>query len=242
MQLQTKILLLLVPLIVLPILTLGGAAYGLLMDDARDRTQFQMTPLLDQIESSTKSQLRTARANASLFSNTDLIRRYTRTDLPPARKAALEPAILELLFDYQLAYPEYYEIRIVTADGKEQLRSVLGGVKNLTADESATAYFMDISRHPLADATRETVVSIDELATNINRNLPALANNANTALQDAQQALRRVEALLQEDSSQIYNLNIALEEIVAAARSIRMFAETIERQPETLLRGKNTRD
>ena len=148
MQLQTKILLLLVPLIVLPILTLGGAAYGLLMDDARDRTQFQMTTLLDQIESSTKSQLRTARANASLFSNTDLIRRYTRTDLPPARKAALEPAILELLFDYQLAYPEYYEIRIVTADGKEQLRSVLGGVKNLTADESATAYFMDISRHP----------------------------------------------------------------------------------------------
>ena len=135
MQLQTKILLLLVPLIVLPILALGGAAYGLLMDDARDRTQFQMTTLLDQIESSTKSQLRTARANASLFSNTDLIRRYTGTDLPPARKAALEPAILELLFDYQLSYPEYYEIRIVTADGKEQMSSVLGGVKKLTADE-----------------------------------------------------------------------------------------------------------
>ena len=89
MQLQTKILLLLVPLIVLPILALGGAAYGLLMDDARDRTQFQMTTLLDQIESSTKSHLRTARANPSLLSNTDLKRRNTGTDLPPARKAAL---------------------------------------------------------------------------------------------------------------------------------------------------------
>ena len=109
-----------------------------------------------------------------------------------------------------------------------------------TVDELASN--INHNLQPLADTTRETLVSIDELAKNINRDLPALADNTKTALQDAQQALRRVEALLQEDSSQIYNLNSALEEIVAAARSIRMFAETIERQPETLLRGKNPQD
>ena len=95
---------------------------------------------------------------------------------------------------------------------------------------------------PLAETTRATLVSLDELARNANRNLQPIADNTQTALQDAQHALRRVEALLSEDSTQIYNLTVALEEIVAAARSIRMFAETIERQPETLLKGKNLRD
>jgi paraquat-inducible protein B len=84
--------------------------------------------------------------------------------------------------------------------------------------------------------------SIDEFARNANRNLQPLADDTRKTLQDAQSALRRVEALLQEDSTQIYSLNAALEEIVAAARSIRMFAETIERQPETLLKGKQPQD
>lgn len=147
MQLQSKILILLVPLLMLPILALGWASYSLLMDDAHDRTRFQMSTLLKQIESHTESQLRTARANASLFSSTDLIKRFIRADLSSTKKAALEPAVMELLFNYQLAYPEYYEIRIVTTDGKEQLRSVLGGLKNLTTDESATDYFKEVSRH-----------------------------------------------------------------------------------------------
>lgn len=95
---------------------------------------------------------------------------------------------------------------------------------------------------PLVDTTGKTLGSVNELTENINRNLQPLADNTRIALLDAQKALRGVEALLNEDSTQIYNLNIALEEIVAAARSIRMFAETIERQPETLLRGKNPQD
>jgi hypothetical protein len=50
LQLQSKILLLLIPLIVVPLL-LGWMAYSLLMEDARSRTQYQMTTLLEQIES-----------------------------------------------------------------------------------------------------------------------------------------------------------------------------------------------
>ena len=76
MQLQSKILLLLIPLIVLPILVLGWMAYSLLMDDARNRTQNHMTTQLEQVESQTESQLRTARANSSLFANTALIKQY----------------------------------------------------------------------------------------------------------------------------------------------------------------------
>jgi paraquat-inducible protein B len=101
---------------------------------------------------------------------------------------------------------------------------------------------IDNNLQPLADNTNDTLRSINSLAQNINSNVQPLTDNTKTALLDAQKALRKLEALLNEDSTQLYNLNIALEEIVSAARSIRIFAETIERQPETLLRGKNLQE
>ena len=148
MQLQSKILLLLIPLIVLPLLVLGGVAYSLLMEDARDRIQYQMTTLLQQIESQTETQLHTARANASLFASNALIKQYIREQGSPGDSVNLEQQVMDLLFNYQLAYPEYYEIRIITPDGKEQLRSILGNVTNLTTDESSSSYFIEVINNP----------------------------------------------------------------------------------------------
>jgi diguanylate cyclase (GGDEF)-like protein len=147
-QLQSKILLLLIPLIILPILVLGWFAYSLLMEDARSRTQYQSTTLLEQIELQTWTQLRTARANASLFSNTSLIRQYIESPASSKHRQLLEQQIMELLFNYQLAYPEYYEIRILSSDGMEQLRSVLGSTVNRTINESSSKYFIEASNHP----------------------------------------------------------------------------------------------
>ena len=101
---------------------------------------------------------------------------------------------------------------------------------------------IDNNLQPLADNTNDTLRSINSLAQNINSNMQPITDNTKIALLDAQKALRKLEALLNEDSTHLYNLNIALEEIVSAARSIRIFAETIERQPETLLKGKNPQD
>ncbi len=95
----------------------------------------------------------------------------------------------------------------------------------------------------------QTLQTVDKLAKNIDRNIQPIADNTTRTLHDLQHTLQEAntilhntEQLLSEDSTQMYNLNMALEEIVNAARSIRMFAETIERQPETLFRGKNPRD
>lgn len=126
LQLQSKILLLLIPLIILPILVLGWYADSLLMDDARSRTRHQSTTRLEQIELQTRTQPRTARANASLFSHAALIQQYIETPATSKDRPLLQQKIMDLLFNYQLAYPEYYEIRILDSDGIEQIRSVLG--------------------------------------------------------------------------------------------------------------------
>ncbi len=148
MRLQNKILLLLVPLIVLPLLVLGWSAYALLMEDARDRTQHQVTTLLEQIRFHTESLLQTARANASLFASAAPVTQYILTPPDDPKKPRLKNEVLDLLFNYQLAYPEYYEIRILSSDGQEELRSVIGHVENLSTDESSTAYFRGTSNKP----------------------------------------------------------------------------------------------
>lgn len=127
---------------------------------------------------------------------------------------------------------------VSSPEARETIRTLNETLK--TFDELARN--INNNLQPLTDNTNETLRSIDQLANNLNRNVQPLTDNTLRALTDAQNALRKAEALLSEDSSQLYNLNIALEEIVNAARSIRNFAETIERQPETLLKGKNPRD
>ena len=149
MRLQNKILLLLIPLIMLPILTLGWTAYALLMEDARDRTQDQVTMLLEQIRLQTNSLVQTARANTSLFAHTELVKKYVTT-LSDKKRAPLKQGVLDLLFNYQLAYPEYSEIRLLSPDGKELLRSVIGSVNNTTTDESSSPWFAEASKSDAA--------------------------------------------------------------------------------------------
>jgi diguanylate cyclase (GGDEF)-like protein len=144
MRLQNKILLLLVPLVILPILVLGWTSYMLLMEDARNRANDQVTTLLEQIKFHTEAQLQTARANASLFAHTELVKGYVTTTSASVR-AELEPGVQELLYNYQLAYPEYYEIRIISPTGEEMVRSVVGHVNNLKHDESSSGYFRAMS-------------------------------------------------------------------------------------------------
>lgn len=148
MRLQTKLLLLLIPLIVVPLLALGWSAYSMLMDDARNRSQDQMTTLLKQISIQTASQLHTARANASLFASTSLIRRYLQERRTWSDSKALRNEVNELLFSYQIAYPEYYEIRILSPGGVELVRSALGKLDNLSTDESGNPHFIASSRQP----------------------------------------------------------------------------------------------
>ena len=43
---------------------------------------------------------------------------------------------------------------------------------------------------------------------------------------------------LAEDSRTRYNLDVALEELAAAARSLRLMADYLEQNPDALLKGK----
>lgn len=79
----------------------------------------------------------------------------------------------------------------------------------------------------------------------LNQDLPQLTADADKVLEDlsvtletAEQALKNMEHLLSDDSPVLYDLRKAAGELGAAGRSLQSLAETLETQPEALIRGK----
>ncbi|RPJ69379.1 MAG: MCE family protein, partial [Desulfobacteraceae bacterium] len=66
------------------------------------------------------------------------------------------------------------------------------------------------------------------------------APEVNTTLQQIQRSLAAAESSLAAGSPQQYRLKNALDEIAGAARALRVLAEQLEAQPESILRGKGS--
>lgn len=126
---------------------LGWSAYSQLFETAKERTFGQIKTLLHQVRLRTESQIRTARANAVLFASGSLVERYIVAKDDNLLKSELHEQLLKEFFSYQLAYPEYYEMRLIRADGKEELRSVLGKYPNKEESESSTDYFLKMTQN-----------------------------------------------------------------------------------------------
>ena len=98
---------------------------------------------------------------------------------------------------------------------------------------------------PLATSVEETVKHYGTLARNTNSKIGPLASNANEAIKaitaaakQADKTLVQVRGLVGEDSPTTAELTKTLKELSAAARSIRVWADYLERHPEALIRGK----
>lgn len=104
----------------------------------------QMTLLLDQTQKQTRSFIDNALANAQLFSGSNLMDRYVLVEDEAERYDLMQPALLRLFIEYQKAYPEYRELRLLLPDGYEDTRVAQPGLENLTEDEFYTPYFQTL--------------------------------------------------------------------------------------------------
>jgi paraquat-inducible protein B len=107
---------------------------------------------------------------------------------------------------------------------------------------------IEITGHvdPLAASVRETVQDTKNLVGKIDGKVGTLASSvektveaASAAIMQARKTLVSVENVTSEDSVVTYQVVSALKELTAAARSLRVLTEYLERHPEALIRGKN---
>jgi paraquat-inducible protein B len=112
------------------------------------------------------------------------------------------------------------EMRDLSTRLKEQLASTGPKLDNVL-DETATT-------------VSKANTDLPKLVTLIEGNLKVL-NGAITAFE---QGMGQVEGLASPDSPTLYQLNSALQEVTRASRSLQSLANTLEQQPEALIRGK----
>ncbi len=100
---------------------------------------------------------------------------------------------------------------------------------------------------PLMANLDGTLVAAHKLLRNVDAKVDPLASvmeetleAARLAILEAEQTIESLQGTAGEDSALVHELTGALAELSAASRSIRILAETLESQPESLLRGKGS--
>ncbi len=98
----------------------------------------------------------------------------------------------------------------------------------------------------LSPGINSLVSNADGTMAELNKQIPQLSADARVTMEQftatlatAQQALDSVDYILSDDSAVLYDIRNAAKELGAAGRSLQSLAETLETQPESLLRGKS---
>jgi paraquat-inducible protein B len=102
-----------------------------------------------------------------------------------------------------------------------------------------------ISLNQTGSSLSDTAVSIRELTDHIDQKVGPMsasmqegAHNIDIAVQKAQVALDHIQATLEPDSPLVYRASQALDNLSAAARSLRELADYLQRNPSAILRGR----
>jgi paraquat-inducible protein B len=89
-----------------------------------------------------------------------------------------------------------------------------------------------------ATATRDLIQDANEGIGVLTADLKPVLDQLYGVLNEAEQAISAAKSQLKGDSEQLYQLGATLEELERASRSVREFFDYMERNPESLLRGK----
>lgn len=125
----------------------------------------------------------------------------------------------------------------------EDLRSTLSGANRLINDDDTQQLAARLS-DTLADA-RTALRSVQSLMSDADKRIGPLVDEMGGAINKLDGTLAAAEATLRSAGDQLrgdtelsYQLIGTLQEVEAASRSLRVFLEYLERNPEALLRGK----
>jgi paraquat-inducible protein B len=91
---------------------------------------------------------------------------------------------------------------------------------------------------PITKGVNETVRDVQKLVQNLDSRVTQLSSDLDRTITAATGTLQELQQTAAGESPLSYRLAAALEDLSAAARSLRELTDTLERNPESLLRGK----
>ena len=149
-------------------------------------------------------------------------------------------------------FPDAPKARIDMTKEPPQFPVVPGKIENIEIQlKSILAKLDKVPVEEIGEDLKKTIESLDQTLQSATRTLNRVDGEtlpeAKKTLEDLRRALTAAErvlsntdnTLLGPDAPAQQELRDALQEIARSARAIRLLADTLERNPETLLRGKN---
>ncbi len=127
------------------------------------------------------------------------------------------------------------------------VEKTLGSVKTAAdaIDQTAISFRTDINA--ISQELTKTSSELNTLRITLNTHAPAISLNLNNTLTQLQQSLAQfndtaqtLDTTFAEDSPLVYQLNRTLKDVSRSANALRDLSDTLEEQPESLLRGKHT--
>lgn len=176
--------------------------------------------------------LRARMETASLLTGQKLVTLSMEKDPPPAEIIATQfysefPTIGSALDDLPLLATEIMG----------SLQETLDGVKKLV-NSGKLDKAVDNLNGVLSEAEQAVRAAKKVLETVDKQTLPTVTQEMSKTLQKLQGSLSHIDRLTAQNSPTQYQLQEMLEEVTAASRSVRTLAETLQRQPSALIRGK----
>lgn len=131
----------------------------------------------------------------------------------------------------------------------EKIDPLFADIEQTLKNAQAMLQNVDSQVEPLAGSIKRTSDDARKLVNNVNNrvrpiqaDLAKTTKSLRTALETAEGALEEVDGLVSENSAFRYQIDVFLREITLMARSLRSFAEYLERNPDALIRGKVRRE
>ena len=123
------------------------------------------------------------------------------------------------------------------------MRSTLDGIEDIVTDQELQSVATNVNS--LVASVDETVLGIQDLVLAVDttvgpvqQRFSSAAERAETSMQEIDETMDALEAVLEPDSPLIVGLVETLEELQLAARSLRRVAELVDRDPSILVRGR----
>lgn len=116
--------------------------------------------------------------------------------------------------------------------------AALDEVRRLAAHADQEINTLNARLGAALDGTGKLMNNLDGQVRPLARDLRDTMASARTTLKRAEESLQAFQGIASKDAAMGYKLYTALDELSNAARSIRVFAEYLERHPEALIRGK----
>jgi paraquat-inducible protein B len=91
---------------------------------------------------------------------------------------------------------------------------------------------------PLASSAKDTLASARGTLGQAQKSLVTLTDAATPALKQGEKAMVSVSSLARPDSVTLNDLSHTLKALEEAAKAIRILADSLQRNPESLLRGR----